>query len=134
MPNMNKDKLTKKKMLDGMFTPEESKLDNTQSIDDIIGGGFMENPWKANSQEEFDSRLKEMNLADMQVLATKVGLLPVHDRAILKRRLVKEFNKFLQKKNRKPAPQSEHELDKKLKNKWTKKETERVNSILKEGK
>lgn len=132
---MSEDKLTKKKLLDGMFTPENSRIDNTQSIDDILGENrFFHNPWKASSKEELEANLKDMNLADMQALATKVGLLPIHDRYVLKARLVKEFDRYIKKRNRKPAPNSERNIDSKIKRKITKKDAERVNAILKEGK
>jgi len=71
---------------------------NIRSIDEIMGVNTS-SPFKAKSLAEFEKLIDEdMNLADMQAMATRIGLLPVHDRVVLKKRLLDEFKKDRQKK------------------------------------
>lgn len=91
------DKLKKLKLTDGKAAPDSRTFANIKSIDEIMGikpqGAF-----KATSLEQFEKQVdSEMNLADMQQLASRVGLLPIHDRPLLKKRLVEEFKKHLRK-------------------------------------
>lgn len=80
------------KLVDGKTnTPDVDT--NVRTIDEILGV-TTSNPFRANSLAEFEKLIDEdMNLADMQALATRVGLLPVHDRVVLKQRLISEYKK-----------------------------------------
>jgi hypothetical protein len=49
--------------------------------------------YKTKDKEEYHSQLKEMNTTDLQKHATTVGLIPVQNREILAKRLLKEFDK-----------------------------------------
>lgn len=91
-----KTKLEDLKWLDGKAAPDANA--NIKSIDDIIGV-TLANPFKAKTIEEFEKKIDtEMNLADMQALASKVGLLPIADRPLLKKRLLDEFRKDSRKR------------------------------------
>ena len=91
-----KEKLKDLRWIDGMAAPDANA--NVKTIDDIIGV-TLANPFKAKTIEEFEKRIdSEMNLADMQALASKVGLLPISDRPLLKKRLLDEFKKDLRKR------------------------------------
>lgn len=90
------DKLKQMKLVDGKAAPDV--FTNIRTIDEIMGttpaGAF-----KATSLAAFERQIEsDMNLADMQSLATRVGLLPIHDRNLLKKRLVDEFKKDLRKR------------------------------------
>ncbi len=71
---------------------------NIKTIDEILGVKPT-SPFKANSIAEFEAQINnEMNLADMQAMAPVVGLIPIHDRNLLKKRLIDEFKKDLRKR------------------------------------
>jgi len=88
--------MKKKNIVDGK-NRENAKLE-TESLDKILSSGSS-NPFKCVKLEDFNEKLSDMNLIDMQSLAVKVGLLPVHDRKLMKERLVKEFKKKISKIN-----------------------------------
>jgi len=90
-------KLKSLQLVDGK-SEDSRTYANIKTIDEIMGikpqGAF-----KAKSVAEFEDQLNtQMNLADMQALASRVGLLPIHDRNVLKKRLLDEFKKDLRKK------------------------------------
>jgi hypothetical protein len=101
MAKGNKEKLKAMKLMDGKAapdaTPTRNPLDNFKSIDELLGVK-PSNPFKANTAKEFESQLAEMNLADMQCLAPRVGLIPIHDKPLLKKRLMDEFRKDYRKR------------------------------------
>lgn len=89
-------KLKEMKLVDGKSAPDV--YTNVKTIDEILGT-TPSGPFKAVSLAQFEKQVdEEMNLADMQALASRVGLLPIHDRPLLKKRLVDEFKKDLRKK------------------------------------
>lgn len=91
-------KLKQLKLVDGKATPDSGQFANIKTIDDILGTK-PQGPFKSKSVAEFEASIdKEMNLADMQSLASRVGLLPIHDRPLLKKRLIEEFKRDLRKK------------------------------------
>lgn len=94
---MAKGKLKNKKFVDGV-----SFETSQASIDEILKDNES-NPFKTLSLEEFEDNLKNMNMADMQVLATKVDLLPVADRRLLKERLKKQFRIYKAKHSPRPS-------------------------------
>lgn len=79
------------KMMDGQAAPDFGE--GARTIEDILGEK-RQGPFKAKTLAEFETQLSsEMNLADMQALATRVGLIPIHDKPLLKKRLIDEFKK-----------------------------------------
>jgi len=106
---------------------KEDSRKRIKSIDDILGVSQMSN-FKASTEEEFENTLnKDMNLADMQALAAKVGLLPLHDRNRLKKRLMNEF-----RKERKKLVPGEMDGDRDYSSGTTAKKSS-INHILKQG-
>ena len=82
--------------LDGKAAPDPQT--NIRTIDDIIGVSKA-NPFRVGSIEEFERKIdSEMNLADMQALASRVGLLPISDRPLLKKRLLEEYKRDFRKR------------------------------------
>lgn len=45
--------------------------------------------------DEYEAKLNEMNKADLQEHAVKQGLIPTHEREILRKRLVTEFKRHV---------------------------------------
>lgn len=52
------------------------------------------NPFKTTDPQVFESRLAEMNYADMQALAMRIGLSPYLHRPQLKKALAKQFKSY----------------------------------------
>ena len=46
-------------------------------------------------EEEYESSLSSMNKSDLQTHATKVGLVPIDDVNMLRKRLLREFNRHI---------------------------------------
>lgn len=84
-------KMIKKNMVDG-----KNRQTEKPSIEEVLGV-TASNPFKTANLEDFQEKLNQMHLADMQALAVKAGLLPVHDRKLMKERLTREFRKKLAK-------------------------------------
>lgn len=123
---MNK-KLSKMKFTDGKQVDDSITFANIRTIDELIGVES-QTPFKQKSLAEFEEEIdKKMNLADMQELAVRVGLLPIHDRPMLKKRLIDEFKRHLRNWSSAElnASSVNNNVKKSLKNK--------VTSILKEG-
>jgi hypothetical protein len=53
------------------------------------GGG----KYQTDDAGHYEQSIREMNLTDMQMHATQVGLIPIQNRELLTKRLVKEFQK-----------------------------------------
>ena len=101
MAKGNTKKLKEMKFTDGKAAPDaavNSPIDNFRSIDEILGIKH-QSPFKANTLPDFEKQLDEMNLADMQAMAPRAGLTPIHDRTLLRKRLVDEFKKDYRKKH-----------------------------------
>lgn len=92
---MNKKSVKNKKVVEGVLA-SDSKLHVYHTIDELLGEEI-QNPFKTTNEETFKSRLKEMNLQEMTEIGTKVGLRAVHDRRIMKDRLLREFRKTISK-------------------------------------
>lgn len=131
MAKGNVNKLKKMKLMDGKAAPESnSALDNFKSIDEMLGLKPT-NPFKAHTVEEFEKKLNsEMNLADMQELAPRVGLIPIHDKTLLKKRLLDEFKKD----HRKRIGYNEAEILASADKPLSEDSTAKAMRILKEGK
>ncbi len=96
-PAARKETLKSMKIVDGQRHAVPDVDSNIRTIDEIMGV-TTSGPFKANSLAEFETQIADMNLADMQALATRIGLLPVHDRVVLKQRLLGEYKKDRVKK------------------------------------
>lgn len=119
-----------KKIIDGEVGPNEFNINNARTIDELLGkkeNSF--SPWKARNVEELNKKIEEMNLADLQKLATRVGIIPVHDRRLLKQRLVKQFESENKAKSRPPASKKNDKFGKNV----SKEQEEKVLRILRQG-
>ena len=72
----------------------ESRLDNAVTLDELMGLSSP-NMFGAKTEQEFEKNLNDMTLLDMHKLATKAGLLPVHDRTLMKKRLNAAFAQYV---------------------------------------
>jgi hypothetical protein len=68
---------------------EEKKLTDLESI---LNPGILTNHFQAKTGEEFDSKMADMSMPELQSLAVKVGVFPSGNRTTLKNKLKKEFN------------------------------------------
>lgn len=87
---------TKKKIVDG-------KIEDFQptTLDQIWGEDSNTN-YKARSVKEYEQQLAEMNTADLQAHAVKVGILPTESRERTVRKLTTEFASYLSQLSRIP--------------------------------
>ena len=85
----------KKPSLDEL-SQSHGKEEGTQptSLDQIWGDTGV-SKFGTLDETEYQSKLEEMNKSDLQTHATKVGLVPVDDVNLLKKRLSKEFTKHV---------------------------------------
>ena len=122
--------LSNKKIADGELAPDSFDVNSAMTIDELMGSKEdMFSPWKAKTSEDLEKRIESMNLADLQNLATRVGIIPVHDRRLLKQRLTKQFEAELKVKNRHAVSAKPSSLNRKV----SKKTQEQIMSILREG-
>jgi hypothetical protein len=91
------------------------------TLDQIWGDSGM-GKYKTIEKAEYEEGLDNMTKSDLQTHATKVGLIPVDNREILKGRLMREFTKHVNG-YRKPASRAK-----------TEKVSSAVKKILSEGK
>lgn len=82
----NTKKLDNLKMVDG----KSEAVEKIKELHEILGVPTV-NPFGTNSIEEFEEKMDEMNLSDLQALAVRVGLFPGGSRLNLKNKLTKEF-------------------------------------------
>jgi hypothetical protein len=62
---------------------------------------------------QYESQLKEMQKTDLHAHAVEVGVIPVDDRDILVKRLMKEFNRHVSGYNKPTALSKQSEINKK---------------------
>lgn len=67
---------------------EKSKL---RDLEEVLNPLASHNPFKAKSREQFDGRMADMTLPELQSLAVEVGVFPSGNRTTLKNKLKKEF-------------------------------------------
>ena len=112
----------------------KSKKTQFTTINQVLGdtGGGEHGKYNTLDLDEYKDQLTEMGRADLQIHATKVGVMPRGQVDLMKRELVKEFNKHVASYNF-PA---EKETKEKAKN-GTKKQQARdqklIDSLLKEA-
>ena len=73
-----------------MADGKDGAVKEIKELQEILGLGTM-NPFGTASIEEFEEKMNEMNLSDLQALAVRVGLFPGGSRLNLKNKLKKEF-------------------------------------------
>tara|TARA_Y100000004_G_scaffold32349_1_gene33899 strand:- start:694 stop:1059 length:366 start_codon:yes stop_codon:yes gene_type:complete len=90
-----KRKNTKKNSLKGM-SQTHGKVDKFEptTLDQIWGddGTGMYGTLDITS---YENRLDDMNMSDMQTHASRVGIIPIDNRSMLRERLVREFRKHV---------------------------------------
>ena len=64
------------------------------SLDQIWGDTGV-GKYKTLNRDEYETQLSDMNKSDLQTHATKVGLVPVDDAGLLRKRLLREFSKHI---------------------------------------
>lgn len=60
-------------------------------------------------EEEYQNRLDDMNMSDLQSHASRVGIIPIDNRSMLKERLVREFRKHVSAYKKPVVTQDESE-------------------------
>ena len=86
-------------------TFEPTTLDQIWGDDGLSVYGTMD-------ENHYENELDEMNLSDLQAHASRVGIIPIDNRATLRERLLREFRKHVasyKKPVSPPAPQ--HKVD-----------------------
>lgn len=72
---------------------------------EIILGINRISPFGTNEKIVFEDRLQEMTKADMEKVAIKIGLNPIHQRAELKKALLREFDYYARGTSRNIMPE-----------------------------
>jgi hypothetical protein len=87
-----------KKKIDEM-NQTHGKVEKTDEFQptslDQIWGSDGSSKYGTLSIDDYESQLKEMSKAELHIHATKIGLIPVDDRGMLTKRLVREFTKHV---------------------------------------
>ena len=71
-----------------------AQADETQRVrdlEDLLNPASKHNPFKANSEEQFEVNMGDMTIPELQSLAVEVGVFPSGNRTTLKNKLKKEF-------------------------------------------
>lgn len=102
-----KRKTTKLQYADGKSEEQEK-----QSVEDILGIQ-QKNHFQATSDAEFDAKLKEMTVQEMQEMAVNAGVFPSGTKPMLRNKLKKAFaeymltsGKIVAQKTKSPHPES----------------------------
>jgi hypothetical protein len=85
-------KRNKKNTINGILE-KGSPLSKCHTIDELLGE-TVSSPFKQSNLEDFEKSLAMMNLQEMTELGTKVDIMPIHDRRIMKDRLVRRFKQL----------------------------------------
>ena len=83
-----------------------------KTLDQILGDDGM-SKYKTLDLEKYSEFLNELNKSDLQSHAIKIGLLPVDNRELLSKRLLKEFQKYASSYTIPKLESKEIKLDKK---------------------
>lgn len=90
-----KRKTTKKKSLKNM-SQAHGKVEKFEPTTlDQIWGDDGTSMYGTMQQSEYEKRLDDMNLSDLQTHASRIGIIPIDNRNMLRDRLVKEFVKHV---------------------------------------
>lgn len=82
--------LKSKKQVDGKAS--EKEFPGVRSLEDIWG--IQESPFGVASVQEYELKLKDMNMADLQRECAKHSLIPQDNRTLMEERLLKAFQKY----------------------------------------
>ena len=74
-------------VLDGKVNEQEEVRD----LEAMINPAGSYNPFKANTDEELETKMSDMSLPELQSLAVETGVFPSGNRTTLKNKLKKEF-------------------------------------------
>ena len=85
----------KKKVKLSELSQTHGKLEKYEykTLDQILGDDGT-SKYKTLDINEYTNYLNELNKSDLQSHATRIGLIPVDNRDILTKRLIKEFTKY----------------------------------------
>ena len=92
----SKTKASKKKTGLSELSQTHGKIEKIQpsSLDQIWGDTGI-SKYKTLDKGEYQTQIGDMNKSDLQTHATKVGLVPVDDSGVLRKRLLREFVKHV---------------------------------------
>jgi hypothetical protein len=85
-----KKNLKNKKQIDGKAS--EKDFSNARSLEDIFG--VKESPFGVATASEYQDKLSEMNMADLQRECATHSLLPLDNRTLMEERLLKAFQRY----------------------------------------
>ena len=85
----NKSKLEKLNQAHGM----DERVQKAKELEELIGLSEI-NPYGTSIASEFEAKLQEMALVDMQELAVRVGVFPNGTKTSLKSKLLKGFSEY----------------------------------------
>ena len=88
-PRKNKTKLEQLNQSHGM----DERVQKAKELEELIGLSEI-NPYGTSIASEFEQKLNEMALVDMQELAVRVGVFPNGTKTSLKSKLLKGFNEY----------------------------------------
>jgi len=96
---------------------KEEKAQPT-TLDQIWGDTGL---WKYNTMdaEEYQNELRELNKTDLQAHATKIGLIPIDNKEMLSKRLLREFKRHVSSynvSNKTPNAKNDGDVSAKVKN------------------
>jgi len=113
-------KKTRRKRSVKNITQAHGKEENAQptTLDQIWGDTGL---WKYNTMdaEEYQSYLRELNKTDLQAHATKIGLIPIDNKEMLSKRLLREFKRHVSSynvSNKTPNAEKDRNVSAKVKN------------------
>lgn len=110
---MAKKKLKAMQEIDG-----KQGIEKYRSLDEIIGG--QQQLFGCKSLEQYEAKIKEMDIADLQEHALDCELRPIDNRMVLTERLVGEFRKKLSRYTNTMKVESSSEYNKETSSKLKK--------------
>jgi len=81
------EKLSSMKVLDGKVDDHE----DIRNLEKMLNPKGVYNPFKASTSEDFEKKMADMSLPELQSMAVETGVFPSGNRTTLKNKLKKEF-------------------------------------------
>ena len=113
-------KKTRRKRSVKNITQAHGKEEKAQptTLDQVWGDTGL---WKYNTMdaEEYQSELRELNKTDLQAHATKIGLIPIDNKEMLTKRLLREFKRHVSSynvSNKTPNAEKDRNVSARVKN------------------
>lgn len=99
-------KTTTKTKLDSLtqVNGKDEQIQRAKELEELVGIKSI-NPYGTTIASEFDKKLDEMSMVDLQELAVKVGVFPSGTRSALKSKLQKGFRDYNRSSMVIPSPQ-----------------------------